>query len=308
MARVFFAKGARGELIRRIQRRLTDLGFDTQGLDGVFGNDTFNALSRFQRDRGLGATGEVDEQTWQALIGGAVPPVRDRALGVTGTFEGHDFTLAQGNFDGAGITWGIIGFTLQHGELKKIILAIQESRPDLVRQAFGAKTDQLLETLHLPLKKQIEFGDSISLGSNKVRLAEPWRTAFRTFGELPEVQNVQLQIADEDYFQPARRTAKDFGLKTELGLALAFDIHVQNGGVKAAARQQIDAELSDNPVASERDRRIIIANAVADKARAEFREDVRSRKLTLATGAGKVHGLMFLLRNWGLDDLPAAGG
>jgi hypothetical protein len=80
---------------------------------------------------------------------------------------------------------------------------------------------------------------------------------------------------------------------------------VQNGGVKATARQQIDAELSENPVASERDRRIIIANAVADKARAEFREDVRSRKLTLATGAGKVHGLTFLLRNWGLDDLPA---
>jgi hypothetical protein len=35
----------------------------------------------------------------------------------------------------------------------------------------------------------------------------------------------------------------------------------------------------------------------------KFREDVRHRKLTVATGSGQVHGGTFVLRNWGLADL-----
>ncbi|MBW8879447.1 MAG: chitosanase [Acidobacteria bacterium] len=303
MARVFFAKGVQGEIVRRMQLRLTELGFDTQGIDSVFGQDTVKAVEAFQADRKLGVTGEVDGDTYQKLMGQPVPPVRDRALGLTAHFEGHGFTLAQGNFDGAGITWGIIGFTLSGGELKGIIQEILESKPELVRQAFGARTDQLLGVLKLPMKQQIAFADSISLGASKARLAEPWRSAFRTLGEFPEVQEIQLQHVDEDYFQPALQTAKDFGLKTELGTALAFDIHVQNGGIKAAAREQIRKELAAHPVAAERDLRIIIAHAVADKANPQFRDDVRERKLTLAAGSGRVHGEMFVLRNWGLDDL-----
>jgi hypothetical protein len=36
-----------------------------------------------------------------------------------------------------------------------------------------------------------------------------------------------------------------------------------------------------------------------------YRPDVLSRKLALATGAGAVHGGTYVLRNWGLADLPA---
>ncbi|HEX4960502.1 MAG TPA: peptidoglycan-binding protein [Thermoanaerobaculia bacterium] len=302
MARVFFAKGARGEIVRRMQVRLTDLGFDTQGTDGVFGQDTATAVQAFQRDQRLGATGEVDDITYQKLMGTAVPPAQDRALGITAQFEGHGFTLAQGNFDGAGITWGIIGFTLSGGELEQLLSEIE---PDLVRQAFGAKTDQLLGVLKLPMKQQIAFADSISLGTSKAKLAEPWRSAFRKLGEFPEVQEIQIRHVDEDYLQPARQTMQDFGLTTELGLALAFDVHVQNGGIKATAREQIRKDRDAHPVGAERDLRVIIANAVADKSSPAFRQDVRDRKLTLATGAGRVHGEMFVLRNWGLDDFPA---
>lgn len=300
MARVFFAKGAKGEIIRRMQLQL---GFDPKEADGVFGGDTFKAVTAFQKAQGLDPTGEVDATTYEMLMGAKVPPVRHRALGVTGTFEGHGFTLAQGNFDGAGITWGIIGFTLNGGGLKGVLLEIQKAHPDLLQQAFGAKTDQLLELLKKSAKEQLAFADSVSLGTNKARLAEPWRTAFKTLGEFPEVQDIQLAHVENDYFKPALQTAKKFNLTTELGIALAFDIHVQNGGVKEAARQKIEAALKENPVAREIDRRILIAQAVADKASAKFRQDVLSRKMTLATGAGTVHGATFVLRNWGLDDL-----
>jgi hypothetical protein len=80
---------------------------------------------------------------------------------------------------------------------------------------------------------------------------------------------------------------------------------VQNGGIKAAARQKIEAALKEHPVAREIDLRILIAQAVADKASPRFRKDVLDRKMTLATGAGPVHGAMYVLRNWGVDDLAA---
>jgi hypothetical protein len=302
MARVFFAKGAQGEIIRRMQLQL---GFDTEGADGIFGGDTFKAITAFQRSQGLDPTGEVDAATYEKLMGAKVPLVRDRALGVTAAFEGHGFTLAQGNFDGAGITWGIIGFTLAGGGLKGILLEIQKAHPDLLQNAFGAKTDQLLELLKKPMKDQLAFADGISLGTSKTRLAEPWRTAFKTLGEFPEAQDIQLQHVESDYLKPSLQTARKLALETELGLALAFDIHVQNGGIKEAARQKIEAALQEHPVAREIDRRILIAQAVADSAKRDFRQDVLNRKMTLATGTGRVHGATFVLRNWGLEDLAA---
>jgi hypothetical protein len=76
--------------------------------------------------------------------------------------------------------------------------------------------------------------------------------------------------------------------------------------VKPSAREQIRRQLAQHPVDNEREVRVIIANAVASQSRPQFREDVRSRKLTIATGAGVVHGGTYVLRNWGLADVPAS--
>jgi peptidoglycan hydrolase-like protein with peptidoglycan-binding domain len=307
MARVLFAQGVRGEIVRTIQRRLKVRGFDPKGIDGGYGENTRKAVRAFQRENGLQATGEVTVPTWRKLMNGPIPPVRDRALQLTAAFEGHDFTLAQGNFDGAGITWGIIGFTLKHGELARIVLRIEDRHPSLVKQAFGAKTEQLLGILRGPKTQQMAFADAISLGPKKVRLAEPWRSGFRRFGEPPAVQALQLELADRDYFRPAKQTARTLQLNTELGLALAFDIHVQNGSVSTAARKEIKRQLKQHPIEREQERRVIVANAVAKHSLPQFREDVRSRKLAIATGTGTVHGELFVLRNWGLADVPLAG-
>jgi hypothetical protein len=136
-----------------------------------------------------------------------VPALDERALALTATFEGHGFELAQGNFDGAGITWGIIGFTLKHGEVGKIVREMQAARPDLVKLAFGDLTPELIRLIDLPLKQQVAFADSVSIPPSKARLAEPWRSCFRVFGLMPEVQEAQLRHAHEHYFQPAQATA-----------------------------------------------------------------------------------------------------
>jgi peptidoglycan hydrolase-like protein with peptidoglycan-binding domain len=294
MNRTLLAPKSRGELVKKVQR---GLAFDQRDIDGVYGNQTRDGVTEFQRNSGLGQTGIVDTTTWINVTGLPVPELFERALGVTADFEGHGYTLAQGNFDGAGITWGIIGFTLQHGEIPAIVLEINSSRPELVRLAFGDLTARLIQVMRASLEKQMEFADSVSIGP---KLAEPWRSAFALFGDLEEVKQVQLRRAREQYFVPAIDTARRLGLTTELGLALAFDIHVQNGGVKKA----IEKDILSQPFSTERKKRVALANAVADASKPKYKEDVRDRKLTLATGSGKVHGAAFTVRDWGLDELP----
>jgi len=65
--RTVLSTGARGENVRSVQRRLSELGYYKNAQDGIFGNNTKNAVVAFQKEYRLNPTGRVDGQTWQAL-------------------------------------------------------------------------------------------------------------------------------------------------------------------------------------------------------------------------------------------------
>jgi hypothetical protein len=296
-ARTYFGIGSVGDIVKGIQRALTGAGFDTQGVDGWFGKNTAAALGSFQQSSRLPVTGSVDDQSWQQLLHRPVPSVFERSLQLTAAFEGHGFELAVGNFDDALLTWGIIGFTLASGEIPQIVNAINLSHPELVRQAFQDSTNELLGLINESPEQQTIWADQHTLTDGN--LVQPWRQMFAVFGSFPEVQEEQLKHVVSDYLEPAILTARKLNLDTELGLALCFDISVQNGGIKRAAMVQIKQDSV--PGMSEPELMVLIANAVADNSRAKFREDVRQRKLTIASGQGTVHGHGYVLENWGLS-------
>jgi predicted chitinase len=53
--------------VRRLQKRLTALGFDTGGIDGVFGHQTDTAVRAFQKSKGLEVDGVAGPNTLAAL-------------------------------------------------------------------------------------------------------------------------------------------------------------------------------------------------------------------------------------------------
>ena len=55
-----------------LQMRLNDLGYSVGTADGVYGGKTAEAVSAFQQEHGMDATGEVDEATWNALYEEAI--------------------------------------------------------------------------------------------------------------------------------------------------------------------------------------------------------------------------------------------
>src|SRR3954452_5562200 len=60
-------RGSTGNPVRRAQKRLTLGGYDTGGVDGVFGASTEAAVRRFQRDRALTVDGIVGPRTWDEI-------------------------------------------------------------------------------------------------------------------------------------------------------------------------------------------------------------------------------------------------
>lgn len=298
MSRLLFGRGAKGSLVAELQKGLEGRGFDPRGVDGIYGRDTVAAVEEFQRGAGNAITGSVTDDEWMTLTERDVPDIEARCLQVTAAFEGHGYTLIQGNWDGAWLTWGIIGFTSKHGEIQKIVRAIEAREPACIDDGFGTDAAELLRMIDAPPEEQEAWANRISQGA---RVVEPWRTNFERFGSFPEVQAEQNTRAHEDYFVPARDTAAGLNLATERGLALCFDAQVQNGGVP----ESVQAAIRNMTNVSELQRLETMANAIADQALPQFRFDVLSRKMTLARGVGTVHGAQIVLANWGIDLVTA---
>lgn len=88
----------------------------------------------------LNPTGEVDVSTWDKLMGEKIPSLQERLLQLISEFEGYGFRLVKDNWDGAGLTWGILGFKLKYGKIGKIILEAYKRNPETLRYEFGRNT------------------------------------------------------------------------------------------------------------------------------------------------------------------------
>jgi hypothetical protein len=286
-----------------LQRQDFVVGDPLKFADGVFGDMTCTALKNLQTARALPATGSVDGATWQQLTTDPLPSLFERCLQVTAAFEGHGFGLAKGNFDGAGITWGVIGFILSNREVQAILAAAEQQAPGILARIMGPLAAQWQAITAKPLNQQLAWADAMSLGATKEGLPAPWLQAFARLGDEPVVQQVQMHRAYERYFVPCAAAAERLQLTSELGILLAFDVHVQNGGFKPDAFAQAAALPAGTAESGRRDR---LAELVAKSARPKYRADVLSRKWTIALGQGRVHGAPYTLSSWGIGEDKAS--
>jgi len=60
--------GSIGQYVLILQDSLNTLGYRTGGLDGIFGNNTRNAVMAYQRSKGLAPDGIVGCKTWTLLM------------------------------------------------------------------------------------------------------------------------------------------------------------------------------------------------------------------------------------------------
>jgi len=302
MPRTICARGVHGACVETLQQGLSRRGLYTGLLDGLYGGGTEKAVRAHQIGENLPPTGVADEVTWISATDLPIPTLAQRCLQLTAAIEGHGYGMVAGNFDGAGLTWGIIGFTLKYGDLRNVLLTVQRQYPEAITDAFGPLANELLDKIVSDFSEALVWADSISEGPTGYAVRQDWREAFARLGARQEVRRLQVERAMQQYFEPSRATAGKIGFSTELGVALAFDIHVQNGGVKADALAELGRERQDGALESQRALRMRTAELVAQSARSEWRDDVLARKTAIATGEGTVHAELFVLENWGLGE------
>ncbi len=246
-------------------------------------------------------------------------PLATRVLTMTAAFEtaraypGCFGTLA-GNFDGQGLSFGALQWNIGIGSLQPLWVEMRDSHPAELKAALGGLYDGFCRMLDRPRNEQMAWALSIqSPVPNRVntwRIADGWTNALQTLGTTKEMIAIEVKQADA-FYQVALGFCRDYQLTSERGAALMFDVRVQNGSVDRngsgplirADFDQIDPGLAaqDKEVA----RMEIIARRRAAVARADFRDDVLQRKLTIAQGTGTVHNRAYdLAKDFGIGMVP----
>ena len=229
----------------------------------------------------------------------AQQPLNLRCLALTGTFETSHlppgcFGCATGDFDGQGLSYSALQWNFGQGTLQPMLLEMNNSHADVMSRVFGDGHGTLYSVLAMPRPQQMVWARSIQ--SLRHTLDATWSGRFQSLGQTAEFQAVATRRASA-LFDAGLTLCRAFGLSSQRAAALMFDIKVQNGGVGPTALSLIErdfaaltpAETGSVEVAKLR----IVANRVADSANARWREDVRSRKLTVANGTGVVHGVHY---------------
>ena len=222
---------------------------------------------------------------------------------LTPSFEGCGYTGLTGNFDGQGWSWGLLSWAAGQGTLQPLIKAMHDAGPETFQRCCTVGvagrgvvdlSPDLLAWCEMPTDEGVLWAAGRCYPSGNKEPLPHWVAVFKNLGEIPGFQAIQRQHG-ASYMASAHRMAGILGFKTERGLALCFDIAVQDGSIKPAALAAYQKTDAESP---EEGRLIALANAVADAADQEFREDVRARKITIARGTGIVHGRTYDLAEW----------
>jgi hypothetical protein len=307
-----YRRGSVGPEVARLQLRLGELGHYLGPADGSFGGGTESAVRSFQRSAGLGADGVVGPRTWGVLFDGEVVPrptivdrtLAYRCLALTGSFETGQgipdcFAGVAGDFDGQGVSFGALQWNLGQRSLQPLLLEIDRRDATVLDDVFHDRCGELRAVLAASPREQLAWARSIQ-DVNRRRLNEPWQGLFRALGRRRECHEAQARAAQQRYDQ-AVEMCRAFGVWSERAVALLFDIVVQNGSIGDLVRAQIERDFATIPAGAAADVEVVrlraIANRRAEAARAQWVEDVRQRKLTIANGEGSVHGRRYHLEN-----------
>lgn len=284
------AAGARGFLVERLQERLGVTA------DGAYGPGTAAAVKALQAKHNLEQTGRAGPREFDAA-GLAWPGAFERCMNLVSVFEGTGFGDCNAtDIDGAGLTIGVAGFTTAHGEVQRLLREYLRRRPT-AKSALDADTALCVDHL-LSSGGAAHQWKRLFFGNNK-RVTSQWCRVLERWGRDSIMQQLQLRLAREQFWLPAHIQADRLHIYSVQGMALLLDVGVQNGGWRREHLEEAE-RMGLGRAADEAERRMIMAQAVAQCAAARWRQDVLQRKVTIAAGSGRVHGREVNLQSYGI--------
>ncbi len=202
---------------------------------------------------------------WQERVLAAV--VRHEAGGL-------NYGAQNRNWDGAGLSYGVLQWTQHSGNLGKLLAAMAKADPDAFHRIFGEHSAELL---------RVTAAASLSAVGGAFLWREPWTSRFKAAGQHPAFQQVQLQMAlTGEHWQGAAKAAGILGVHTERSYALFFDTATQQGPGRAA---QLAQQLRDHLTApgAVRVAYIDLLTAYAERAANRYRRTTPPKTLQIRT-------------------------
>lgn len=199
------------------------------------------------------------------------------------------YKVVTGNFDGQGLSAGALQWNIGQGSLQPLLseVLLRTNTPD---SGFRKTVEHLA---------QVDPKDGVPIAAELARFKK-FRKQLGEFMWSDGVGgDVQVLYAEKVY-EKARYWWRKFGLTTEAGVALMYDIVTQNGGFSS---KHVKAIMLDYP-GSERERLERIAAMRSSFSQPRWRADVLSRKMCIATGAGVVHGINVDTNDFGIGMVP----
>jgi hypothetical protein len=159
--------------------------------------------------------------------------LKEKSLGMIAFFETslgfpEGFGVTAGNFDGAGLSHGILQQNFVSGSLQPLWNYLNTEHNQLCRNVFGSHYAEWADVLTRTTAQQIAWGDSITNQANKHRTIEPWNTMFYNLGISEPSIDKQVERS-AIWREPAERWFKQLGLWSRRGYALIFSISIQMG-------------------------------------------------------------------------------
>lgn len=156
-----------------------------------------------------GSNGDDGTATGGPVAGGLDSERKQRADRLISVFENGDteiqYGYAEALDDGRGITCGRAGFTTETGDAYEVVKRYNEKKPNNPLSGYLA---------------------SLSRGSsNLAGFTEAWKTAAND----PVFRQIQDEVSDELYYEPAMKHAQDLGLAMPLSKVVLYDAAIQHG-------------------------------------------------------------------------------
>lgn len=235
----------------------------------------------------------------------------EKALGISSAFEGEGWGGVSNAGDGQGWSAFTISWCFGQGTLQGVLEAMHNAGPETFSRcctqhvaAFqGRQIDlspDLLKACSLSPTEGVVWC-SARQDENGAPLLH-WRAAFFALGQVDGFRKIQMEKA-QYYVHNAQNMMTEFGFISERAFALMLDIAIQDGSINYDTHVRYH-QATDGQKLNEKQKLLALAIAIAPEA-GKWQGDVLSRKKTIATGSGYVHGKYFdLARDFGLGDGP----
>lgn len=160
-----------------------------------------------------------------------------KALAITSTLEtGHrgGFDGLSGDFDGMGLSFGLVNWNLGAGSLQPLLRDLAREFPTRFVAAFGLDAPRFLALItptgDAARRTQLAFAkrEMNEVRGGKKVIREPWSTYFRRLAADPEFQRIEVRYAKE-LLDRAKYFCEYFGLVSERALCFMFDAVSSHG-------------------------------------------------------------------------------